>query len=157
MPQVQPTKDQKKKKSTVGFLIHCTTMGTSGIFLFWPPHGIGSSWARDQIQVAFAIYATAVAMPDPLTHLCQAGDWTYVLALQRCCQSHCTTVGTPGIFLIYREIAKIVQRISYTLHLVLISPNILCYHNNLILFTRTCSSQKVNLAKIIVLVGWQIA
>ena len=36
-------------------------------FLFWPPYSIGSSQARDQIQVAVVTYAIAVAMQDHLT------------------------------------------------------------------------------------------
>ena len=34
-------------------------------FLFWPPHGIRSCRARDQILATVATYAIAVAMPDP--------------------------------------------------------------------------------------------
>ena len=34
-----------------------------------------------------------------LNPLCQVRDQTCVLALQRCCQSCCTTVGTPGVLL----------------------------------------------------------
>jgi len=37
-------------------------------FLFWPPHGIWSSWARDHIWATVATYTSAVVMPDPLTH-----------------------------------------------------------------------------------------
>ena len=42
-------------------------------FLFWPPHGIWSSPARDQIQATVATCARAVAMLDPLT-LCQGSN-----------------------------------------------------------------------------------
>ena len=40
------------------------------IIFLWPhmAHRYGSSWARDQIQVAAVTYPTAAAMPDPLTH-----------------------------------------------------------------------------------------
>ena len=42
-------------------------------FLFWPPHGIWNSQARDQIWAAVVIYAAAVATPDPLTHCARPG------------------------------------------------------------------------------------
>ena len=35
--------------------------------VFWPPYGIWSSQARDQIQAAIATYTEAVATMDPLT------------------------------------------------------------------------------------------
>ena len=35
------------------------------IFLFWPPRGMWSSWARDQILAAVAVYTIAL---DTLTH-----------------------------------------------------------------------------------------
>ena len=35
------------------------------IFLFWPPHSIWSSWARDHIWATVVTYASAMAMPDP--------------------------------------------------------------------------------------------
>ena len=38
-------------------------------FLYWPPHSIQSSQARDQIQATAATYAAAAATPNPLTHL----------------------------------------------------------------------------------------
>ena len=34
-------------------------------FLFWPPHSIWSSEAKDQIWTAVATYAAAVATPNP--------------------------------------------------------------------------------------------
>ena len=34
-------------------------------FLFWPPQGLWSSQARDQIQAVVKTYATAVATLDP--------------------------------------------------------------------------------------------
>lgn len=40
-------------------------------FLFWPPHGVWNSWARDQIGGAVVTYAVAVETLDPLTH----GAW----------------------------------------------------------------------------------
>ena len=43
------------------------------IFLFWPPCGIWNSQARDQIQHTVVTYATAAAMPDPLTHCARPG------------------------------------------------------------------------------------
>ena len=35
---------------------------------FWLPRSIWSSWARDQIQATVVAYATAAAIPNPLTH-----------------------------------------------------------------------------------------
>ena len=35
---------------------------------FWPPHGIQSSWARDQIWASVETYATAPTMLSLLTH-----------------------------------------------------------------------------------------
>ena len=37
-------------------------------FFFWPPLGIWSSQAKDEIRATVATYTTAAAMPDPLTH-----------------------------------------------------------------------------------------
>ena len=45
------------------------------------PTAYGSSWARDWIQVTAATYATAVAIPDSLTHC--AGPGTEAVPLQR--------------------------------------------------------------------------
>ena len=42
-------------------------------FFFWPPHGIWSSWARNQIQATVATYATAAAALDSLTHRARPG------------------------------------------------------------------------------------
>ena len=42
-------------------------------FPFWPPCGIWSSWAKDQIRAAVGTYTTAVAMSDPLTHYAWLG------------------------------------------------------------------------------------
>ena len=55
-------------------------------FLFWPPCGLWSSWARHQIQAAVVTYCDA---------LYWSGDRTRVLVLQRCRQAHCATAGTP--------------------------------------------------------------
>ena len=49
---------------------------------------------RDQIWAPFATCATAVVTQDPLNPLWQARDQTCILMLQRCRQSHSTTVGT---------------------------------------------------------------
>ena len=38
-------------------------------FLFWLPHGIWSSRARDQIRATVATYAEAVTTADPLIHV----------------------------------------------------------------------------------------
>ena len=37
-------------------------------FLFWQPHGMWSSWARDQIWASVVTYAAALATRDSLTH-----------------------------------------------------------------------------------------
>ena len=66
-------------------------------FHFWPPSGMWSSWARDQIRATVATYAAAAAMPDPLTHCAGPGIWTCVLALQQHRPSLYTTVGTPNV------------------------------------------------------------
>ena len=42
-------------------------------FRFWPPHGLWSFQARDQIWASAATYTTAVATPDPLTHCARLG------------------------------------------------------------------------------------
>ena len=47
-----------------------------------------------RLEVAVSTSATAMAMLDPLTPLCQVWDQTCVLALQRCHQSHGATSGT---------------------------------------------------------------
>ena len=53
-------------------------------FLFWPPHGIWSSWARDQTWVAVLTYAAAVAMPGPLTHGAGPGITPVPWSCKRC-------------------------------------------------------------------------
>ena len=65
-------------------------------FHFWLPHGIWSSWARDQIWATVTTYATALATIDPLTHYAKQGLNlpTSALLLQRQ-RPHCTTAGTP--------------------------------------------------------------
>uniref|UniRef100_A0A8D0MVD7 Uncharacterized protein n=1 Tax=Sus scrofa TaxID=9823 RepID=A0A8D0MVD7_PIG len=68
-------------------------------FLFWPPYGIWSSLARDQIQATVVIYATAKAMLDPLTHCAEQGIEPVSLVLQRYRPSCCVIVGTPLFFL----------------------------------------------------------
>ena len=58
--------NQKKKKSI--------TLGVFCLFFnFWPPHGLWSFWARDQIQAAVATYTTTAATLDPLTHCARLG------------------------------------------------------------------------------------
>ena len=64
------------------------------LFHFQPPCGIWSSWAGDQIWAAAVTYSNTRSF-NPLY---QAGDWTCVLELQRCPQSYCATVETPGEF-----------------------------------------------------------
>ena len=67
-------------------------------FLFWPPHSIWSCLARNQIQAIVAPYAAAAATPAPY----RARLWIEsVLALQRRCQSCCTTGGTPKFNFLY--------------------------------------------------------
>ena len=41
-----------------------------------------------------------------LNLLCQARDQTCVPALPRCCQSHCTTVGTPQLLLLFYLVSQ---------------------------------------------------
>ena len=60
------------------------------LFFFW------QSQARDQMLDAAATYDTVVRHCI-ITPLCWAKDGNSVLVLQRYCQSHCTTVGTPEI------------------------------------------------------------
>ena len=48
--------------------------GSQSFFFFWPPCGIWSSQASDQIQAEVSTYAAPVAMlPDPLTHCASPG------------------------------------------------------------------------------------
>ena len=42
-------------------------------FFFGVPHGIWSSWARDQIQAASTSYTAAAIMPDPLNLYARPG------------------------------------------------------------------------------------
>ena len=77
-------------------------------FLFRPPHGIWSSWARDQIQATVVTYTAAIAMPDIYpTMWCQARDQICILVLHRCYRSHCATVGTPENILLKKLKKKI--------------------------------------------------
>ena len=43
------------------------------LFFMAAPRAYGSSWARDGIQASAVTQATAVAMPDPLTHCTGSG------------------------------------------------------------------------------------
>ena len=43
------------------------------LFLFWPPHSIWSSWARNQIRAAVVTYAAAAAVPNLFTHCAGPG------------------------------------------------------------------------------------
>ena len=43
------------------------------VILFWPPQGICSFWARDQIWATVATYMATMAMPDPLTYCAGLG------------------------------------------------------------------------------------
>ena len=52
---------------------------------FWLSHSIRSSWAMDPLQATAVTDTKAVAMLDSLTTV-PTGDWTCILALQRCCQ-----------------------------------------------------------------------
>ena len=56
-------------------------------FLFWPPWGIWSSWARGQIQAAVGTWS--------FNPVCWAGDRTCVLVRSRCHLSYCAIAGTP--------------------------------------------------------------
>ena len=64
---------------------------------FWPPHGIWSSQARDQIQATVLTYITAAAALDPFTYCARPG----IEPLSRCCRdttrSRCATAGTPDL------------------------------------------------------------
>ena len=42
-------------------------------FFSWPPFGIWSSWAQDQIQAAVSTYTVATATLDLLTHCARPG------------------------------------------------------------------------------------
>ena len=58
--------------------------------LFWPPQGIRSSWARDQI-----CRCNLCGNAWFFNLLGWARNWTCVLVLQRCHLSWCSTAGTP--------------------------------------------------------------
>ena len=68
------------------------------LFLFWPPHSIWSSQARDQIQLQSGP-TLKLQQYQILNPLCWAGDWTYNPVLPRGCWSHCATAGTLVGFL----------------------------------------------------------
>ena len=61
-------------------------------FLFWSPHDIWSSWAGGPM------WAPVVTCTGSFNTLCQAGDQTCTLALQRCHWSRCTMTETPAFF-----------------------------------------------------------
>ena len=78
-----------------------------GVFWFFfsffggdTPMVYGSSWARDQIQATAAIYATAVAMPDPQSTAPGQGSNLHLSSNLSLCRdstrslNHCTTEGT---------------------------------------------------------------
>ena len=43
------------------------------VFLFCPPHGLCSSWTREQIQAAVVTCTAAAVIPDPLAHCTRLG------------------------------------------------------------------------------------
>ena len=62
--------------TAVRFLIHFAIARAPiclFLFLFWPPHGIWNSWARDQIQAEVATYATVGSNARSLTHCARPG------------------------------------------------------------------------------------
>ena len=68
------------------------------LFFFWHPmHGIWGSRARGQIWAAFVAYVIAGNNAGSFNPLCQAGNQTCVLVLQRLCQSCCIRVRTANI------------------------------------------------------------
>ena len=75
----------------------CITEEVKGFFLelvfffFWLPRSMWSSQTKDYVLAAVATYTPWIF----LIHLCQAGDGTCLLALQRHCQSPCATTGAP--------------------------------------------------------------
>ena len=66
-------------------------------FLFWLLSSIQSSWARDhmdpQLWLMLQLWQCQILNP-----LCWARDRTCIPVLQRCCQSHYATTGTPKFF-----------------------------------------------------------
>ena len=63
------------------------------LLLFWLPHGIWSSGARDPSRSCNLQHS--FSNTRSLNPLCQARNQTYILVLQRSHQSHCPTMGTP--------------------------------------------------------------
>ena len=74
-----------------GGICGCLESRSFFFFFFGNPAAYGSSWTRDQMWATAATYA--VATPDPFNSLCQTGDQTCILALQRCSRSCCATAG----------------------------------------------------------------
>ena len=66
-------------------------------FHFWPPCGMWSSWARDQIRVVVATNSKAWAMQDPLTHCVGLGVEPTSWCCRDATRSCCATVGTPPV------------------------------------------------------------
>ena len=76
MPWVRSPKDKRhkrKKRIIKSDLGRQVLIWGIFFFLFWLPHSIWSSQARDQIQVTAGTYTTAAASLDPLTHCAQPG------------------------------------------------------------------------------------
>ena len=91
---LQLLKIGKNKVYTVVFFVVSFLVFFS---FFWLPHGIWSSQARDHVWAVVVTYATATATLDPLTHFPGPGTEPVSLALQRCCQFCCVTMGTPEV------------------------------------------------------------
>ena len=70
----EPCKGKTEKTSEIKGEKPSLLKLTLFFFLFWPPWGMWSSPARDQIWATFVTYAAASATPDPLTH-CAGKGW----------------------------------------------------------------------------------
>ena len=72
------------------------------LFLFWLPYGTWSSQARGQgsdPSHSCDLCCSCSQRHRSFNPRCWAEDGSCILALQRCCQSHCATVGTPLLIL----------------------------------------------------------
>lgn len=80
------------------WLLHHNVQQLNSIkfFLFWLPCSTWSSGTRSGIRSEQQFWPhRSCGNATSLNLLHPARDWTCILALQRCCWSHRTTVGTP--------------------------------------------------------------
>ena len=67
-------------------------------FLFWPLHSMWQFLGQGSLPSRLCHLCRTCGSTRCFNPRCWVRNWTCILALQRHCQSHCTTAGTPNLF-----------------------------------------------------------